>query len=118
MGRTARWMYIGIGIIISLAFLAVGREYLLPSLAATATPQGGPSCSSSGSFFVCVADLDGNGLQQVIVGEFNQQLVSIPAPSYYSYVNIINNNGTVRQQVCWPNVLAGSPGCPNITNRP
>jgi hypothetical protein len=53
--------------------------------------------------FVCVADLDGSGTKQVIVGYQKSTAGTVnygPPPAYE--VTIINNNGTVRATVPFP----------------
>ncbi len=68
-----------------------------------------PSCAGmvvnnvneSTTTFACVAALDGDSTQQVIVGKLcNRVNQSCPAGS--SQVTIINNNGTIRQVATLP----------------
>jgi hypothetical protein len=60
-----------------------------------------PSCAKAGSDFACVGALDGTPIQQVIIGNWGQQLGT------GGFVLIIENTGAVRKRICWgpPNTL-------------
>jgi hypothetical protein len=59
------------------------------------------SLGISGSF-ACVAELDGDGNEQTIVGNVSGSS---------GYVVILNSNGTIRKIVCW---ASGAPTCPTF----
>jgi len=81
-----------------LPFNGHAREHVVSAQAATITDTSNPSCSMGSAptitesnqsvtgSFVCVADLDGTGTKQIIVGNS-------------SVVTIINNTGTVRKTI-------------------
>ena len=77
------------------------------AMAQTAAPNcavapGGAGASTAVSGVVaCVAELDGRGKQQLIIGHVSGGT---------GYVFILNNTGTVRSKLCWGN--AGS--CPEV----
>jgi hypothetical protein len=52
--------------------------------------------------FACVADLDGNGTSEVVVGA----IYNISGQG--GYVLYITNTGAIRKKVCW-----GAGGCPS-----
>jgi len=74
------------------------REQVVAAQAATTTDTSNPSCAISSApaavvngetftgAFACVADLDGTGTKQIILGNSN-------------VVTIINNTGTVRKTI-------------------
>jgi hypothetical protein len=68
-----------------------------------------PSCSISGSDFVCTADLDGDGKEQVVIGNWGQ----ISGTS--GYVIIVESTGAIRKQICWDE---GTSVCPNAADGP
>lgn len=91
-------------------FASLNPDALKPSLAraqtATAQPQ---NCSATSAqqmitqvvsstpgkvlgFFVCIADLDGNGKQQIVVGRYAET---------GGTMSIVTNTGTVRKQLSW-----------------
>ena len=75
------------------------------SLAQTTAVPSTPNCAinDGSSSIVCTANLDGNGKQQLIVGSYQQT---------QGYIIILNNNGTVRKQICWKSSSSGP--CPTI----
>ena len=68
-----------------------------------------PSCSITGSDFVCTADLDGDGKEQVVIGNWGQ----ISGTS--GYVIIVESTGAIRKQICWDE---GTSVCPNAADGP
>src|SRR5262249_43173139 len=54
-----------------------------------------PSCAKAGSDFACVAPLDGTAVQQIIIGNWGQQIGT------GGFVMIIENTGAVRRKICW-----------------
>jgi len=68
-----------------------------------------PSCSISGSDFVCTADLDGDGKEEVVIGNWGQ----ISGTS--GYVIIVEPTGAIRKQICWDE---GTSVCPNAADGP
>jgi hypothetical protein len=122
MSRIAPWFCADI--IVGLVLVALSGDRLKSQPIGFSASSDHESCAIAGSAFVCVADLDGNGLKQVIVGQIDAYSPCTQNCStgtvYMSYANIINNTGAVRQQVCWLGQNA-SPGtgiavCPPITS--
>jgi hypothetical protein len=70
------------------------------------------SCASANNTVICVADLDGNGKQQVIVGHmpsYTPGIGNVPD----SYLFILENNGSVRRTLCMANGAGGGAAtCP------
>src|SRR5437764_3295652 len=66
-----------------------------------------PSCAKSGSDFACVAALDGTAVQQIVVGNWGQQVGTA------GWVIIIENTGNVRRCIGWAGSSGG--GCSSIT---
>jgi hypothetical protein len=97
--------------ILAAATLGVG---FAPSQASAQSVRS-PSCAKSidisdGSLgisgsYICVGELDNNGLQQIIVGQTGQNS---------GYTIIIENTGTVRRRVCW---ATSSPSCPTAISQ-
>ncbi len=101
---------IGAGLVAAIAlFASLNPEAFkaTQAVAQTATSKGPSDCSSTSSsqiitqvtsstpgkvlgFFVCIADLDGTGKQQVVVGRYAEAGGSL---------SIFTNNGTLRKQV-------------------
>lgn len=117
MWKIAPWFCAGL--IIGLALVSMSGDRL------TAQPiefsrYTSPACAySNGGSFICVADLDGNGQKEIIVGQNNAFSPNINTSGLtMSYVNIINNTGSLRQQVCWlgtqSNPATASASCPPI----
>ena len=66
------------------------------------TPSSNATNGISGAVgFACVADLDGNGISEMVVGA----IYDISGQG--GYVLYIQNNGAIRKKVCW-----GTGGCP------
>jgi hypothetical protein len=88
MSRNALWLGIAIG-----AFVLLAGEHFQPShtLAQTSSVKN-PSCAKGTDTFICVGDLDGNGLQQIMVGYvvFNT-----------GYMIVFDNTGVTRRRICW-----------------
>jgi hypothetical protein len=68
-------------------------------------PGGAGASTATSAVIACVAELDGNGKQNVIVGQVNP---------LSGYVLILNSTGTVRKKLCWGFPGSGNP-CPTIT---
>jgi hypothetical protein len=68
-----------------------------------------PSCSITGSDFVCTADLDGDGKEEVVIGNWGR----ISGTS--GYVIIVDSTGAIRKQICWDE---GTSACPNAADGP
>jgi hypothetical protein len=89
----------GVIVAVAGAALSVGA-----AVAQTAAPN--PSCAKSiditaggtgnaaNGSFVCIGALDGNGLQQIVVG-----LVSSTGGPGFMF--IVENTGTIRKKICW-----------------
>jgi hypothetical protein len=81
-------------------------EVLLPS-PASAQSLPSPSCAKAGGDFACVAALDGTSVQQIIIGNWGQQVGTA------GWVIIIENTGAVRKCIGWAGSSGG--GCSSIT---
>jgi hypothetical protein len=91
---------IGLGVMASMLSAA---QVVMPSHAfAQNIPN--PSCAKAGSDFACVAPLDGNAIQQIIIGNWGQQTGT------GGFVFIIENTGAVRRKICWNQ----NGGCPAV----
>jgi hypothetical protein len=103
MRRIASW--IGNFSIAIASLIAVGVQ---PSRAyAQNIPN--PSCAKAGGDFVCVGALDGTTTQQIIVGNWGQQIGTA------GWVIIIENTGVLRKCIGWAGSSGG--GCSSITIR-
>ena len=87
---------------ITLAVLGTSSAFAqtaAPSCALSSSP--GQTSNTVKSALACVAELDGNGKQHLVVGSIDGGT---------GYVIIVSNTGVVRKKICWGS--AGS--CPNI----
>ena len=74
---------------------------------ANMTPSSNATNGTAGAAaFACVADLDGNGTSEMVVGA----IYDISGQG--GYLLYITNNGVIRKKVCW-----GSGGCPSSPPR-
>lgn len=123
MWKIAPWLCAGIVIGVGLVSMSGDHSTAQPLESSRYT---NPACAyaanaSTSTSFICVADLDGNGQKEIIVGQDGaySPCVGCSGPSSMSYVNIIDNSGAVRQQICWVAVNGtGGPStaeCPPIT---
>lgn len=104
MSRHALWFGIFIG-----AFTLVAGEHFQPShtLAQTSSVKN-PSCAKGTNTFVCVGDLDGNGLEQIMVGyvDFN-----------VGYMVMFENTGVTRRKMCWFTSSGGCSAAPTVISQ-
>jgi hypothetical protein len=104
MLRIGSW----IGSIFTAVLASLGAESVQPSRAyAQNIPN--PSCAKAASDFVCVGALDGTTTQQIIVGNWGQQVGTA------GWVIIIENTGVLRKCIGWAGSSGG--GCSSITIR-
>jgi hypothetical protein len=74
---------------------------------ANMTPSSNATNGVAGAVgFACVADLDGNGTSEMVVGAM------FDISGQGGYLLYITNNGVIRKKVCW-----GSAGCPSSPPR-
>ena len=121
MWKIAPWLCAGIIIGIGLVSMSGDHSTAQPVGLYAQSGHTNPACAySQGGSFICIADLDGNGQKEIIVGQDNAYSPNVQAspPFTMSYVNIIDNTGTLRQQICWVGTNTNSPPspvCPPIT---
>jgi len=109
MSRKLIWL----GVAAAVLMLDGDFIHAARSSAQTASSGLSPNCSQAG---ICIADLDGNGKQQIVVG--NVRAFDANNLANYSYVIIINNNGTVRKRICWADgANNGNSPCPAISSQ-
>jgi hypothetical protein len=65
------------------------------------SPGGAGASTAISGVVACVAELDGKGKQQLIIGHVSGGT---------GYVFILNNNGSVRSKLCW----GGVNFCPEV----
>jgi hypothetical protein len=122
MWKIAPWLCAGI--VIGVGLVSMSGDRLTAQPVGVSGRYTDPACafSGAGSSFICVADLDGNGQKEVIVGEDNAYNPTPSNNTTYSYVNIIDKTGAIRGQTCWigANPSTSAPGtsamCPPITS--
>jgi hypothetical protein len=88
------------------AVIAFAILIALPAdIAAAVEPTTAPHCATSNSTVICIADLDGTGKQNVIVGHMPayQPDVAANAIAGDSYLFIFNSNGSIRKRLCLSN---------------
>lgn len=69
------------------------------------------TCSSANNTVICIADLDGTGKQNVIVGHMPPYTPGIGNVGD-SYLFILDHNGAVRRTLCMGNGSGQSAQCP------
>ena len=70
------------------------------------------SCSTANNTVICIADLDGDGKQEIIVGHmpaWTPGIGNVPD----SYLFVLDSNGRVRKELCMSNGAGSSTvSCP------